>query len=392
MAYLGRQSGSIGNYIRCNTITPDGSTTTFALTNVLDSSAVFPGNENNVLCQLSGVMQAPGSGNAFTISGSNIVFSDAPEAADTVDFIIILGETVSIGTPSDGTVTAVKIPDDTITKAKVNFISDGTAGVEVKGDGGSNDGYIQLNCSQNSHGIKLKSPAHSAGASYTLIFPNNTGASGQVLSTNGSGTLSFIDAVENKPTITSTSLVIAPSTATSVTIAGTNFATDSTHVPIVEAVNSTGGVTRASVVSWSSATSISATFNLAAGDYRVRVENPDGNAGMSANAILQASTAPTWTTSAGSLGSNANASAISYTVAATSDSAVTYAKTSGTFPGGVSLNTSTGVISGTESGSSSTTTYTFQITPTDAETQAGPAREFTITISHGISGGGQFNG
>ena len=27
--YIGRQSGQIGNYIRCNTITPDGSTTTF---------------------------------------------------------------------------------------------------------------------------------------------------------------------------------------------------------------------------------------------------------------------------------------------------------------------------------------------------------------------------
>ena len=41
MAYIGRQSGQIGNYIRCNTITPDGSTTTFALTNVLDNAAGF---------------------------------------------------------------------------------------------------------------------------------------------------------------------------------------------------------------------------------------------------------------------------------------------------------------------------------------------------------------
>ena len=37
MAYIGRQSGQLGNYIRCNTITPDGSTTTFALTNVVNS-------------------------------------------------------------------------------------------------------------------------------------------------------------------------------------------------------------------------------------------------------------------------------------------------------------------------------------------------------------------
>jgi hypothetical protein len=109
MAYIGRQSGKIGQYIRCNTITPDGSTTTFALTNVTDSTAVFPGSDNNVLCSLSGVMQAPGSGNAFTISNSNIVFASAPDAADVVDFVIVLGDTISIGTPTDGTITNSKL-------------------------------------------------------------------------------------------------------------------------------------------------------------------------------------------------------------------------------------------------------------------------------------------
>ena len=48
MAFIGRQSGNIGNYVRCNTITPDGSTTTFALTNVLDNTAIAPGTENQI--------------------------------------------------------------------------------------------------------------------------------------------------------------------------------------------------------------------------------------------------------------------------------------------------------------------------------------------------------
>ena len=206
-----------------------------------------------------------------------------------------------------------------------------------------------------------------------------------------SNQLTWVDAVETKPTVTAVSAIIPPSVATSVTITGTNFAANSNQVPIVEAVSSTNAYTRASVVSWSSSTSISATFNLALGDYRVRVENPDGNAGMSANAILQASSAPTWTTAAGSLGTFAAGASISETVVATSDSAVTYAKTSGTFPGGVTLASATGVISGTETGSTATTTYTFEITPTDAEAQVGAAREFTMTISHGATGGGQFN-
>jgi len=61
----------------------------------------------------------------------------------------------------------------------------------AKGDGSSADGQIQLNCSQNSHGIKLKSPPHSAGASYTLTFPNDDGDANQYLQTNGSGVLDW---------------------------------------------------------------------------------------------------------------------------------------------------------------------------------------------------------
>ena len=61
----------------------------------------------------------------------------------------------------------------------------------AKGDGSSADGQIQLNCSQNSHGIKLKSPPHSASASYTLTFPNDDGTNGQKLTTNGSGVLTW---------------------------------------------------------------------------------------------------------------------------------------------------------------------------------------------------------
>ena len=48
----------------------------------------------------------------------------------------------------------------------------GTGVFEVLSSG-SVDGTLQLNCTVNSHGIKLRSPAHSAGQSYTFIFPDN---------------------------------------------------------------------------------------------------------------------------------------------------------------------------------------------------------------------------
>ena len=72
--------------------------------------------------------------------------------------------------------------------------------LEAKGDGSSTDGYIQLNCSQNSHGIKLSSPAHSAGASYTFTFPTSI-SSGQFLTTDSNGNTSWAT-----PTDTNTQL------------------------------------------------------------------------------------------------------------------------------------------------------------------------------------------
>lgn len=78
------------------------------------------------------------------------------------------------------------------TNGNIKLNPNGTGVVEVKGAGG-NDGTLQLNCSQNSHGVKIKSPPHSAAASYTLTLPDNDGNANQVLKTDGSGALSWVD-------------------------------------------------------------------------------------------------------------------------------------------------------------------------------------------------------
>jgi len=78
----------------------------------------------------------------------------------------------------------------------------GSGAVEVKGDGSSNNGKLQLNCSQNSHGVKLESPDHSASQSYTIKLPDNQIAADKILkvkSISGSGAtavgqLEFADA------------------------------------------------------------------------------------------------------------------------------------------------------------------------------------------------------
>jgi len=65
----------------------------------------------------------------------------------------------------------------------------GTGVTEI--GGATNPGTIQLNCEQNSHGIKLQSPAHSANQSYTLKFPTGNVTADRFLkvaSITGSGT------------------------------------------------------------------------------------------------------------------------------------------------------------------------------------------------------------
>jgi hypothetical protein len=83
----------------------------------------------------------------------------------------------------------------------------------VKGDSTNGSGQITLNCENNSHGIKIKGPPHSAGANYTLTLPNNTGTTGQALTTNGSGVLSFstVDSafIETPQSITTNKVIAA---------------------------------------------------------------------------------------------------------------------------------------------------------------------------------------
>ena len=190
---------------------------------------------------------------------------------------------------------------------------------------------------------------------------------------------------ETRPTFSSVTPSVIENTQTSVTIAGTNFVT----VPLVTAIHSTtGALIVADEVSFSSATSIVAKFTISVdGTYKLYIENPDGNA-VQSGTVLTVSDAPAWTTSAGSLGTNAAGSSVSYTVAATG--ATSFAVQSGSLPGGVSLNTSTGAITGTESGATSETTYSFTIRATDAESQTAD-RAFSITITVGINNSGQFN-
>ena len=95
-------------------------------------------------------------------------------------------------TIASGVVSTAKLANDAVTTDKINLVSTSSVpSLEAKGTSGDTAGYIQLNCEENSHGIKLKGPPHSAAASYTLTFPNNDGSASEFLQTDGSGVLTW---------------------------------------------------------------------------------------------------------------------------------------------------------------------------------------------------------
>ena len=201
---------------------------------------------------------------------------------------------------------------------------------------------------------------------------------GSAVSLGGSVTI----ATESRPTFSSITPSTIENTQTTCVIAGGSFVT----VPLVTAINSsTGARVAADEVAFNSASQITVKFTLPVdGTYLLYIENPDGNA-VQTSAVLTVSDAPAWQTSAGSLGTFSAGFSFG-TITLTATDSVSMAKVSGTFPGGMTLNSGSGssTLTGTESGATAETTYSFTIRATDAQGQTAD-RAFTITITVGIN-------
>jgi hypothetical protein len=78
----------------------------------------------------------------------------------------------------------------------IEIAPNGTGSTVLKGNATGGSGHIKFNCEQNSHAVTIKAPTHtdiSTGGSYTLTLPINDGDANQVLKTDGSGVLSWVD-------------------------------------------------------------------------------------------------------------------------------------------------------------------------------------------------------
>ena len=178
--YIGKQP-AFGNFVKLDAISVVNGQSAYTMQSGSSNFTNYD-NVNQFIVSLNGVIQAPTD--SFTVSGSTITFASALSTGDVINFILVLGDVLSIGTPSDNTISAsklqtdsvieAKIQNDAVTRDKINAISTSSLpSFEAKGDGSSVEGKIQLNCHVNSHGVILQSPPHSSGQSYTIKLPDN---------------------------------------------------------------------------------------------------------------------------------------------------------------------------------------------------------------------------
>lgn len=196
--------------------------------------------------------------------------------------------------------------------------------------------------------------------------------------------------IDSPPTVSSIDVTEVDSQAggnQTIVITGSSFNSGAT----VTFVGASGTDFNASTVTVDSLTQITAvapkaSFLNAQEPYGVKVTNTSGLSATLASQI-NVDSAPSWSTASGSLGTffDSTRTGISVSVSATDPDGdtVAYSVQSGSLPGGLSLNSSTGAITGTATAVGSDTTSSFTLRATAGSKTAD--RAFSITINAPVS-------
>ena len=165
MAYIGN-SPEKGNFRKADSITCSA-TATYNL--LVGGVAVNP-NQNQCIVSLNGVIQS--SGNSYTIASSQITFASALTSSDVIDFILILGDTLDVGTVSDDTIGLAQLSATGTASSSTYLRGDNswaTAGGDLSFGGdtfgadktiGSNDAYALSIETNNAVGLKIDNAGH----------------------------------------------------------------------------------------------------------------------------------------------------------------------------------------------------------------------------------------
>ena len=173
-----------------------------------------------------------------------------------------------------------------------------------------------------------------------------------------------------------------------IVIKGSNF--DTTAGTVVFVPESGGSNVNTQSITRNSTSQFTVTvtrseFQEANDPYSIKLENSSGLSATLTGA-LDVNVAPTFDQSAGSLGTGFNGISGSFDGSATDadGDTITYSISAGSLPNGLSINSSTGAITGTPSGNSD---GTFTFTVSAATSHGTSTRQFTITLATLPSGG-----
>ena len=214
--YILKNSTSGAYTVQFKYVSGSGDTFTFATTNkktaIVQATADDGTNPNIIEIQTGGDVvddTSPQLGGDLDVNGNKIVSTSNGnielEPNGTGDVIldtdqVTIGGGSEVGQLSSNGAYDLKLVTNSGTNSSyINIVDaangntqlypNGTGVTEI--GGATNPGTIQLNCEQNSHGIKLQSPVHSANQSYTLKFPTGNVTADRFLkvaSVSGSGT------------------------------------------------------------------------------------------------------------------------------------------------------------------------------------------------------------
>ncbi len=130
MAYIGK-TPVLGNFVKLDAISVVNGQAAYTMQNGSVNFTSYD-NVNQFLVSLNGILQSPTD--SFTVSGSTLTFASNLSTGDVIDFVMVLGNTLDVGTPSDNTVTTAKLADSSVSLAKLTATGTKSSSTFLRGD------------------------------------------------------------------------------------------------------------------------------------------------------------------------------------------------------------------------------------------------------------------
>jgi hypothetical protein len=130
MAYIGK-TPVLGNFVKLDAISVVNGQAAYTMQNGSVNFTSYD-NVNQFLVSLNGILQSPTD--SFTVSGSTLTFASNLSTGDVIDFVMVLGNSLDIGTPSDNTITTAKLSNNAVTNAKLSFNANQYRNIIINGD------------------------------------------------------------------------------------------------------------------------------------------------------------------------------------------------------------------------------------------------------------------